>query len=76
MDVSVAGVGTGGSISGVGRYLKEQKPEVTVVAADPEGSVLSGDSPRPWKVEGIGDDDARHDPRGGPDCARNHRSTR
>jgi cystathionine beta-synthase len=56
VDVFVAGVGTGGTISGVGRYLKEQKPEVTVVAADPEGSVLSGDSPRPWKVEGIGED--------------------
>src|SRR5665647_1644586 len=51
VDVFVAGVGTGGTISGVGRYLKEQKPEVTVVAADPEGSVLSGDSPRQWKWE-------------------------
>ena len=52
----VAGVGTGGTISGVGRYLKERNPEVRVVGADPEGSVLSGDSPRPWKVEGIGED--------------------
>jgi cystathionine beta-synthase len=52
----VAGVGTGGTISGVARYLKEQNPEVKVVGADPEGSVLSGDSPRPWKVEGIGED--------------------
>jgi cystathionine beta-synthase len=52
----VAGVGTGGTISGVGRYLKERKPEVRVVGADPEGSVLSGDAPRPWKVEGIGED--------------------
>jgi cystathionine beta-synthase len=52
----VAGVGTGGTISGVARYLKEQNPEVRVVAADPEGSVLSGDSPHPWKVEGIGED--------------------
>src|SRR5438552_601111 len=52
----VCGVGTGGTISGVARYLKEQNPEVKIVGADPEGSVLSGDSPRPWKVEGIGED--------------------
>jgi len=52
----VAGVGTGGTISGVARYLKEQNPEVRIVGADPEGSVLSGDKPRPWKVEGIGED--------------------
>ena len=52
----VAGVGTGGTISGVGRYLKERNPEIRVIGADPEGSVLSGDSPHPWKVEGIGED--------------------
>jgi cystathionine beta-synthase len=52
----VAGAGTGGCISGVGRYLKEQNPEVRIIGADPEGSVLSGDSPKPWKVEGIGED--------------------
>src|SRR5207247_296782 len=52
----VAGVGTGGTISGVGRYLKERNPDIKIVVADPEGSVLSGGSPRPWKVEGIGED--------------------
>jgi cystathionine beta-synthase len=52
----VAGVGTGGSISGVGRYLKEQNPNIRIIGADPEGSVLSGGTPKPWKVEGIGED--------------------
>ena len=52
----VAGVGTGGTISGVGLFLKERNPAIKVVGADPEGSVLSGDSPKPWKVEGIGED--------------------
>src|SRR5439155_22143293 len=42
VSVFVAGVGTGGTISGVGRYLKERNPAIEVVGADPEGSVLSG----------------------------------
>ena len=56
VDVFVAGVGTGGTITGVGRYLKEQNPNITVVGADPEGSILSGGDLRPYKVEGIGED--------------------
>jgi len=52
----VAGVGTGGTISGVARYLKERNPEVKIIGADPEGSVLSGGAPKSWKVEGIGED--------------------
>jgi cystathionine beta-synthase len=52
----VAGVGTGGTISGVARYLKERNPEVRIIGADPEGSVLSGGAPKAWKVEGIGED--------------------
>ncbi|MBM3980536.1 MAG: pyridoxal-phosphate dependent enzyme [Planctomycetes bacterium] len=54
--VFVAGVGTGGTVSGVGKYLKEMNPNIKVVGADPEGSVLSGGTPKPWKVEGIGED--------------------
>ncbi len=54
--VFVAGVGTGGTITGVGRYLKERNPEVVVVGADPEGSLYSGDQPRPYLTEGIGED--------------------
>jgi cystathionine beta-synthase len=52
----VAGVGTGGTISGVARYLKERNADIKIIGADPEGSVLSGGAPRPWKVEGIGED--------------------
>ena len=52
----VAGVGTGGTISGVGRYLKEQNPAVQVIGADPAGSVYSGGSGRPYLVEGVGED--------------------
>jgi cystathionine beta-synthase len=52
----VAGVGTGGTISGVGRYLKEQNPDIQVIAADPQGSIYSGGGGRPYLVEGIGED--------------------
>jgi cystathionine beta-synthase len=53
----VAGVGTGGTISGTGRYLKEvSSGTVQVVGADPEGSVYSGGSGRPYLVEGVGED--------------------
>ena len=52
----VAGVGTGGTISGVGHYLKSQNPSVQIIGADPEGSVYSGGSGRPYLVEGIGED--------------------
>jgi cystathionine beta-synthase len=52
----VCGVGTGGTISGAGRYLKERNPDVLVVGADPEGSLYSGDEARPYLVEGIGED--------------------
>ncbi|MBW4611938.1 MAG: cystathionine beta-synthase [Desmonostoc vinosum HA7617-LM4] len=56
VDVFVAGMGTGGTISGVAKYLKEQNPNITIVGADPEGSILSGDAPKSYKVEGIGED--------------------
>lgn len=52
----VAGVGTGGTISGVARFLKSQNPNVQIVGADPVGSVYSGGSGRPYLVEGIGED--------------------
>ena len=50
----VAGIGTAGTITGTARYLKERNPAIRVVGADPAGSVYSGDTPRPYKVEGIG----------------------
>jgi cystathionine beta-lyase/cystathionine gamma-synthase len=56
VDVLVGGVGTGGTISGTGVYLKERKPSVRVVVADPPGSILSGGDGAPWTVEGIGED--------------------
>ena len=53
----VAGVGTGGTISGTGRYLKEVSDgQVQIIGADPEGSVYSGGTGRPYLVEGVGED--------------------
>ena len=56
VDMLVAGLGTGGTITGAGRYLKEKQPNLTLVGADPEGSLYSGDTVKPYKVEGIGED--------------------
>jgi len=53
--VLVAGMGTGGTISGTGRYLKEKNPSIRIVGADPVGSLYSG-SIAPYKVEGVGED--------------------
>jgi cystathionine beta-synthase len=52
----VTGMGTGGTISGIGRYLKEQNPDIQVIGADPAGSVYSGGTGRPYLVEGVGED--------------------
>jgi cystathionine beta-synthase len=52
----VAGAGTCGTITGTARYLKAQNPAIKIVAADPEGSVFSGGSGRPYLVEGVGED--------------------
>jgi cystathionine beta-synthase len=58
LDALVIAVGTGGTISGAGRYLKEQKPDLLVVGADPEGSIYTSgaDAMHPYLVEGIGED--------------------
>ncbi len=50
----VAGVGTAGTIIGTARYLKERNPAIQIIGADPAGSIYSHDTPRPYKVEGIG----------------------
>jgi cystathionine beta-synthase len=57
LDALVIAVGTGGTITGTARYLKEQNPDVLVVGADPEGSIYtSGDKMHPYLVEGVGED--------------------
>src|SRR5919198_3268269 len=59
LDVVVIAVGTGGTITGAARYLKERKPDLLVVGADPEGSLYSsqpGEDARPYLTEGIGED--------------------
>ena len=57
IDALVIAVGTGGTISGTGRYLKEQNPDLLVVGADPEGSIYtSGEDMHPYLVEGVGED--------------------
>ena len=64
IDVFAAGVGTGGTLSGVAKYLKEKNPNVKIICADPIGSILADlynygkivDAPGVWKVEGVGED--------------------
>jgi cystathionine beta-synthase len=60
----VASAGTGGTITGVARALKARNPRIQVIGADPEGSVLSGDTARPYLTEGVGEDflPGTHDP--------------
>ncbi|HSO29518.1 MAG TPA: cystathionine beta-synthase [Candidatus Sulfomarinibacteraceae bacterium] len=60
----IASAGTGGTIGGVSHFLKARNPAITVVGADPEGSVLSGDVARPYLTEGVGEDffPGTHDP--------------
>jgi cystathionine beta-synthase len=52
----VASAGTGGTVSGIAHYLRARNPAIRVIGADPEGSVLSGDTARPYLTEGVGED--------------------
>jgi cystathionine beta-synthase len=56
IDVFVAGVGTGGTITGTGRYLKERNPDIRIVGADPEGSIYASDEVHSYLTEGVGED--------------------
>lgn len=56
IDYLAAGMGTGGTLSGSGRFLKSKNPNIKLIGMDPEGSIFSGNTPRPYNVEGIGYD--------------------
>lgn len=56
IDYFVCGMGTGGTITGTARFLKEKNPDIKIIGADPAGSIYSGDTPRAYMVEGIGYD--------------------
>ncbi len=56
LDYFVSGMGTGGTISGTAKFLKEKNPNIRIVGIDPAGSIFSGDTPKPYHVEGIGYD--------------------